>query len=474
MRGEQVRPELRVLVCIASYGKANDSYLAGLIGAYQALPYSTRIVILSNVPKEAGADIEVVVGLPTRDPWSLPFGHKRILAARVNDYDLFIYSEDDTLITQRNIEAFCRVSDVLDDDEVAGFFRYELDADGQKFFPEVHRHYHWDIRSLRSRGAFTFAFFTNEHSACYILSRKQLQRAIESGGFLVAPHQGKYDLLVSAATDPYTNCGLTKLICISHFEDFLVHHLPNKYIGKVSLSERELYLQIDKLRRIEAGGDPAPPLLTDHPKFKASEFGKDYYEPAQRHLLTVIPASARSILSIGCGWGATEEVLVRSDKKVLAVPLDAVIGACAEARGIETVEGDLKQALAKVSGHKFDCIIVSNILHLFDDPASVVAVFTPILSAGGSVIISVPNVFSVSVMWRKLRRVESHRSLGDYSKSGVHLTSHWIIRQWLRSGGLRVERFIDVVPQNHYADWRSLGVLKPILASQIVALATRA
>jgi 2-polyprenyl-3-methyl-5-hydroxy-6-metoxy-1,4-benzoquinol methylase len=470
---EPVRFKLRMLVCIASYGTGNDIYLASLIAAYRALPYSTHLVVLSNVPKYLGDDIEVIVGLPTRDPWSLPFGHKRIFAERIDDYDLFVYSEDDTLITQDNIDAFLRVSDVLAGDEIAGFFRYELDVNGNKFFPEVHGSYHWDARSVRSRGALCFAFFTNEHAACYILSREQLHRAIESGGFLVEPYQGKYGLPETAATDPYTNCGLTKLICISHFEDFLVHHLPNKYIGKVSLSQKQFHYQIDELLRIAEGSGTPTALLTDHSEFKASNFGKDYYEPIQAEVVSLVPASARSVLSIGCGWGATEEELTRGGKRVQAVPLDSVISACAEARGIETVRGDLKQALANLSGQKFDCIIVSNILHLLDDPASAVALLAPLLGIGGKVITSVPNVFRISVFWRKLRGVNSFRFLGNYSKCGVHLASHWTIRQWLRSGGLNVERIIDVLPQRPSLKWRSLSILKPILASKLVALASR-
>ena len=68
-----------------------------------------------------------------------------------------------------------------------------------------------------------------------LLTREQLRKAIQSEGYLVGPHQNKYDLLVTAATDPYTQCGFRKLVCISHIEDFFIAHLPNKYVGELGV-----------------------------------------------------------------------------------------------------------------------------------------------------------------------------------------------------------------------------------------------
>jgi 2-polyprenyl-3-methyl-5-hydroxy-6-metoxy-1,4-benzoquinol methylase len=467
---------LRLLVVIANYGTANDKYLSRLIDEYRSMPYYTDIIVLSNVPKDLGPDIQVVVGLPSKNPWSLPFAHKQVFANRINDYDLFVYSEDDILITRKNVEAFLRVSAVLPDDEVAGFLRFENDKDGRLFHPDVHWACHWEARSVRSRAGYTFAFLSNEHAGCYVLTRQQLQRAIQSGGFLVGPHQGEYQMLETAATDPYTQCGFTKLICISHLKDFLVHHLPNKYVGKLGLDAAQFQHQIRALLRIAAEGDMPCPLLNTHPEFKAPRFGKNYYEPIRTDLVSLIPASVRSVLSIGCGWGVTEEELAQSGKRrVVAVPLDPVISACAQARGVELVQGDLKMALAKLSGERFDCILISNVLHLVQDPGEILASLASLLSAKAVVIAAVPNLLRLPVLWRKLRGVESHRFLGDYARSGVHFTSRGTVRKWLRHAGLRVDRFVDVLPQRAQALCRgTLGFMTPLLSSEIVVVGARA
>jgi 2-polyprenyl-3-methyl-5-hydroxy-6-metoxy-1,4-benzoquinol methylase len=463
---------LRLLVAIASYGTANAEYLSRLINEYRSMSYLTDIVVLSEAPKDLGQGVEVLVGLPSKDPCSLPFAHKQIFADRINDYDLFVYSEDDILITWRNIDAFLRVSKVLSDNEVAGFFRFEKDKDGKVFYPDVHCNYHWRPGSVRSRDGYTFAFFTNEHAACYMLTRAQLGRAISSGGFLVGPHQGVYDLRCACATDPYTQCGFTKLICISHFSDFLVHHLSDKYVGRPGLEAPYFECQIQALQKTAVEPNTPFALLHIDDEFRASPFVKNYYEPIRTDLISLVPRRARNLLSIGCGWGATEQTLVQGGRRVVAVALDPVISACAQAKGVEVVQGDTKEVLNKLSGASFDCLLISNILHLVPDPGGVLAAFAPLLSAEATVIISVPNLMRAHVVWRKVSGVESYRFVGNYSKSGVHSTSRGIVSAWLTRGGLRVNRFVDVLPEGAMPVRRkTLGFLGP---SEIVAVAARA
>src|ERR1700746_209290 len=133
--------KMRILVTIANFGTKNDPYLRQLLTEYASMAHKVHVVVLTNVPKRLGDDIEVVVMAPHGNPRTFPFAHKRILADRLNDYDLFIYSEDDTLITERNIDAFLRVTAVLPKDEIAGFVRSEKGPDGTTYFCTVHNHF---------------------------------------------------------------------------------------------------------------------------------------------------------------------------------------------------------------------------------------------------------------------------------------------------------------------------------------------
>lgn len=464
-----------ILVAIASHGTFNDRYLAQVVKEYRSMPFRVDIVVLSNIHKDVGPGVEIVVGLPTNDPWSLPFGHKKIFAERLNHYDLFLYSEDDILITERNIRAFLRASKVLPDDEVAGFFRFEVGPDGKMYFPEVHATHHWDIGSVRVRGEYTLGFFTNEHSACYLLTRQQLQRAIASGGFLVGPHRDKYDLLCTAATDPYTQCGFKKLICLSHLQDFLVRHLSDKYLSRMGTAETEVRRQIEVLLGLGRNGHARSSLFPTQTRLIGDRFSKNYYEPVLAEIIAAIPDGARNVLSVGCGWGATEVFLAEKGLCVTAIPLDPVIPGAAKAKGVKIVEGDFKTARAQLAEERFDCLLLSNILHLVEKPVEVLSSFSDLLCDQAWVVAVLPNLLKLSIIWKKYLGREGLADLGDYQKTGVHFTSRGVARKWFQSAGLRIENFTNILPRRAETPSRlALGLMDSFLASEFVASARKA
>ena len=242
-------------------------------------------------------------GLPNKNPWSLPFAHKTLFAERADKYDLFIYSEDDILITEGNLRAFLDVTKVLRQDEIAGYLRIERGANGEESYPDIHENFHWDPTSVRSRGCYTLAHLTNEHAACYVLTRAQLRMAIQSGGFLVDPHEEKYDLLCTAATDPYTQCGLKKLIPVSHMDDFTVHHLSNKYVGRVGIPAAELTDQAEALMRIAERLKAPRPLFNTETKCHADFIPKTIMSLSAK---TLFP-QFRQRRAMSCQSGADRE-----------------------------------------------------------------------------------------------------------------------------------------------------------------------
>jgi 2-polyprenyl-3-methyl-5-hydroxy-6-metoxy-1,4-benzoquinol methylase len=463
---------MKILVAIASWGTKNDPYLARLIQEYGSMSFDVDVVVLSNLPKPVGPGAEVLlVDLKGKNPWTLPFAHKKIFAKHLNDYDLFIYSEDDTLITESNIRAYLKACAVLEGNEIPGFFRFERGTDGQINYPEVHGPFHWDCRSVRRRKDHVFASFTNEHSACYVLTRGQLERAINSGGFLVEPHREKYDLICSAATDPYTQCGFEKVIGISSLDDFLVHHLPNTYVGSpFGVDDPELRSQIQCLVRIAQNGHRPTPLFPVESKLMANRFSKNCYEKVEREIIDVIPPGTRTLLSVGCGWGVTEAWLVEQGLRVVAVPADPVTASSARAKGVEIVEGNIATARKKLEGEQFDCLLLLDVLHLIQDPSAVMSAFVPLLRVGATVIVRVPKVLRFTTVYRAIRGDQRLSELGNYEKTGVHFTSRRVVRRWLENAGLRIENVAIEMPSTMAKVPRSLPrALNPIRAMKMSA-----
>jgi hypothetical protein len=233
-----------MLAAIANYGPFRFGCLDRMIEALRRMPFRVDIVIHSDRPKAVPDGVTLVVGLPTEDPCSLPFAHKQLFAERQVEYDVFLYSEDDHLITEGNVTAFLEVTEVLPDSEIAGLFQYEIDGEGNRYYPAAHSPFDWVPGSVRIWGKYTFACFSNYHSACYLLTQRQLAKAIRSGGYLVPPEVTWIDLRVTAATDPYRQCGMTKRLCISHLDRFLVHHIPNNYVGVIGTADAVFQEQI--------------------------------------------------------------------------------------------------------------------------------------------------------------------------------------------------------------------------------------
>ena len=468
---------MKILVAIASYGVEHQAYLKKLINEYKSMSYSIDIVVLSNIPKELGSDIEVRVGLPAKNPRSLPFAHKEIFAKRMRDYDLFIYSEDDHLIKQKNIEAFLRMTKVLPENEIAGFFVYEESPAGKKYCA-IHSMFHWMPNSVKSIGEYTFARFTNEHSACYMLTQKQLQKAIASGGFLVPPHEGRYDLQCTAATDPYTQCGFTKFICISHIEDFLIYHLPNVYVTdskfQLSVGSRDLQLQINALLSINGQKTSQSELFPTKTNLNTAKWDKFYYPGLWKKkdsVLELIPEDTQNILSVGCGWAETETKLVQKGYRVVGIPLDSVIAESAKSRGIEVVCPNFQRAKEALKNEKFDCILFTDVLQHLPNPVKILTEYLKLLQEKGYVIVTVPNFMCAKYLYELSRTRELYKLRKVFDKTNLHFTTSKLVTEWFTQSGLRVVKTrYNINGRLRQLTIMSLGLLDKYFAPEILFL----
>lgn len=427
---------LKMLVAIASYGEKNMHLLREVIRRYRAMALAVDIVVISNAAKELGPGVEVIVGLPTDNPWSLPFAHKSVFAERANDYDLFLYTEDDMGMTEAHIRAFLRATPALAQDEIAGFMRYEVDETGTSYLLDVHGRFHWKPDSGRWRGRYAVAEFTNEHAALYLLTQAQLQKAILSGNFLRQPCEDRHDMLCTAATDPYTVCGFRKVICLSALEDFLVHHMSNRYAGSWGVPLSEFKHQVRTQVAIVEGRHPASTLCHAESRLLHGEWSKSYYEQPVDGVLDLVPAQARTILSVGCGWGAAEARLKERGAKVTVVPLDSVIGAAAGRRGLDVVYGSLDECFDALRGQAFDCLIMTNLLHLLQDPRRVVTQWSRLVRKGGTFVISGPNFGSLRVKAKHMLDKAGYRKLSSFEASGIRVLGPRTLKKFLKEAGL--------------------------------------
>lgn len=410
---------LRTLVVIAHYGESHRHYVLDLIQRYRAMPrLAVDIVVVAEKEKDLGPGVEVVVGLPSKNPWSLPFAHQPIFAARVEQYDLFVYTEDDIGVTARTIDAFLEATPHLADDEIAGFLRYELDREGVVRLNEPWSHYRWYPGSARRRGPYLVAEFSNEHAGFYVVTRAQLMKAVASGGLSLGPRIGRYHLPETAATDIYTSCGFRKVHCVSHVEDFLIHHMPTKYVGMLDVTLAEFRRQVGVLEDILEHRHPATELCAVESPNWPMRWPKSYFEPARPEVLAGVPLEGKRVLSVGAGFGKLELALRDRGHHVTALPLDSVIGGVLARSGIEMVYGELRTLLATLPRRSFDCVVSTNLMHLQPDARALVRACGELVAPGGKLAIAGVNMNRLTTRWKRRLGIDGHGVLRSFEKGG--------------------------------------------------------
>ncbi len=473
----------RLLVAIANHGHKNTEFCRHLIDQYSALAFDTTIVVLSDTAKHYGSDVEVRIGAPTANPWSLPFGHRPLFVEESENYDFFIYTEDDTEILGHHVELFVEATRHLPDDKVLGFIRYEKDDAGTVRYSTVHHSYRWIPDSVTRSGDYAFAEYTNTHAGAYVLTQSQLKRCIASGGYALDPHDENYDMLVSAATDPYTQCGLTKVVCLTELRHNSLHHMPNAYLGKIGVEAEEFECQVEQLLAASAdGNDPSATghLTTqlfdpstcvpgrDHP------WDKVFYEPLRPRLLEAVPGDATSILSVGCERGLNEAALAERGMAVTGIPIDGVIASSAARRGIEVTDADLDRALAQLEGRQFDVVLFNRSLSYFPRPVEVLRGISPLISSSGSVIVGFENMAELGIVRSRLRPAAIQVRREGFEGAGIHWTSPSTVSSWLTDAGYRVGVAIPKVdPSREALSQRMGGRLDSWLARDYVVVASR-
>ena len=220
----------RVLAVLVNYGDEQLNYLEQVVKSLKSFQkYEVAVVINSNIPLDIeGIDHVNVIELDNYQ--LLPLTCKQVLWHYRHQFDIFMFGENDHLFLEHHVDNYLEYVDILPDNRIAGLIQYEENETG-KYYPAYHAHYDWDYSSVEEYGGKKFAHFTNIHQATFIITQEQLLRIGQMYDFTQFFGQSHYSVKCKVNTDIYQFCGMKKVICISDFEDNLIHHLPNVYIN---------------------------------------------------------------------------------------------------------------------------------------------------------------------------------------------------------------------------------------------------
>lgn len=259
-----------ILAVLVNYGDEQISYLREVVEGFKSFKrYNVTVIVNSNIPISIEGIDELNV-IKLEDYQLLPLTCRKVIWDKKNDFDVFIYGENDHLFLEKHLDKHLEYSKFLPQNRITGLIQYEEDKTG-KYYPGYHADFEWDMNSVEIYYGKKFAHFSNVHQATFILTKEQLLRIGSKFNFLElvnedtflnkvirkikkkvklkVERQNKYSVKCKVNTDIYLFGGMKKLICISDFEENLIHHLPNLYIeGKAGRNK----LRSDSKRMDEA------------------------------------------------------------------------------------------------------------------------------------------------------------------------------------------------------------------------------
>lgn len=144
-----------------------------------------------------------------------------------------------------------------------------------------------------------------------------------------------------------------------------------------------------------------------------------YYANSRPELHDLVPHNVSKLLDIGCGEGAFGAALrsKRPGLSVWGVEMNSDAAAMAATHYEEVLLGSYPD-VAWPDGLLFDCVAFNDVLEHMTDPWGALTQSRQILSPGGVVIVSLPNIASFGII-RQLLRDEF-----TYADSGVLDRTH--------------------------------------------------
>ena len=172
------------------------------------------------------------------------------------------------------------------------------------------------------------------------------------------------------------------------------------------------------------------------------------YENPRKDVQALVPREARRILDLGCSSGVLGAALkARQAAEIVGVEIDPEYARDAGDRLDNVINGRVEDAVAGELGDlgHFDCIIAADVLEHLEDPWLVTRQASALLSAGGSFVVSLPNVRFWETFWQVGRHgTWPRRDHGIFDRTHLRWFTYWDAAAMLAQAGLEV---VEVAPQ---------------------------
>ena len=176
---------------------------------------------------------------------------------------------------------------------------------------------------------------------------------------------------------------------------------------------------------------------------------EEYFECPRPEMLEYVPSLSRRVLDVGCGTGSFGASLrKRTGCEVWGVESNAPSIPKAEENLDKVLHGYFGPELDLPSGY-FDCVVFNDVLEHMPDPASALALARALLSCGGCVVASIPNVRHFPTVWKLVVGGEwEYKEFGILDKTHLRFFTRLSIRRLFQEAGFTIQR-IDGISSFH-------------------------
>src|SRR5437867_4881833 len=176
---------------------------------------------------------------------------------------------------------------------------------------------------------------------------------------------------------------------------------------------------------------------------------EEYFECPRSEMLEYVPSHCRKVLDVGCGAGSFgASIRKRTDCEVWGVESDAGCIQKAEQNIDKVFHGYFGPELDLPPAY-FDCIVFNDVLEHMLDPASALVLARALLSSGGCIVASIPNIRHFPTIWKLVIGGEwEYKESGILDKTHLRFFTRLSIMRLFQGAGFAIQQ-IDGINPSH-------------------------
>lgn len=225
---------MKILTTIACYSGNDNQYIRTVVDELKQ--FSDVVIFAPEIMNIDGVKTEI---RSKSLGHGLVFEPRQYIIDHLNEYDYFLYNEDDIFISGEALEFAIETNEKLIKKDIqynVGFLRYEMEGQKEEFVDLAP----YNSVNLEGNGVTDIIKFItkfdneyyfhawNPHSGNFLMSRQQIELLYSNNKFPTKPEKNFGGILESGATGFVGS--IMKFSPIKDYRKLMVHHMSNKYI----------------------------------------------------------------------------------------------------------------------------------------------------------------------------------------------------------------------------------------------------